>query len=86
MKRWASILLAVLFLSTATLHVLAHRGAADSDCGVCSVQQASLPSAPAPVVASSPVLEVELVTPAALQPASLRPVVAAARAPPAVLA
>ena len=86
MKRWASIILAVLFLSTATLHVLAHRGAVDSDCGVCSVQQASLPAAPAPVVAASPVLVAELVQPAAPQPRSARPVAAAARAPPAALA
>lgn len=86
MKRWARAVLAVLFLATATLHVLAHHGAVDSDCGVCSVQQASLPGAPAPVVAASSVLAVELIQPAAPQSSSARPVAAPARAPPAVLA
>ena len=86
MKRWASALLAVLFLFTATLHIFAHHGAADSDCGVCSVQQASLPSAPPPVVAAVPVPIVALVEAAAPRLISARPVAAAARAPPVVLA
>jgi hypothetical protein len=82
MKRWACAVLAVLFLSTATLHVFAHHGAADSDCGVCSVQQASLPSAPAPIIAAGPALVADLVQPDMLLPRSARPVAAAARAPP----
>jgi hypothetical protein len=86
MKRWAAGLVAVLFLAAATLHVFAHHGAADSDCGVCSVQQASLPSAPAPVVAAAPLPEADLAQPAVLRPRSARPAAAAARAPPVLTA
>ena len=86
MKRWIAALLAVLFLSTATLHALSHHGLADADCGVCHVQQASLPAAPAPAVAAAPVLRSDLAQAPAPRPRATRPVAAAARAPPASLA
>ena len=86
MKRWIAAFVAFLFLSTATLHVFAHHGANDSNCGVCHVQQASLAAAPAPAVAVAQALETEVVQPAAPHPRSERPLAAAARAPPAVFA
>ncbi|HXT01254.1 MAG TPA: hypothetical protein VN915_11300 [Elusimicrobiota bacterium] len=86
MKRWIAAFVAVLFLATATLHVLAHHGGADADCGVCHVQQASLAAAPAPVVAAGPMLEAALSEAAVPQGASRAVARAAARAPPALSA
>ena len=82
MKRWVAAAVAVLVLSTATLHVLAHH-AADNDCGVCHVQQASLPSAPSPAVAVARVPEAVLADVSAPSSRSARPSASAARAPPA---
>jgi hypothetical protein len=83
-KRWAAALVAVLFLSTATLHVLAHHGETDDDCAVCQVQAASLPAAPAPAVVC--VRTIELLAPPApvARFRAARPAAAPARAPPAV--
>ena len=86
MKRWVAALVAVLFLSTATLHVFAHHGDADGGCVVCQVQQTSLPSAAAPTVVSVPVPVVALVEAAVPRLFSARPAASAARAPPALLA
>jgi hypothetical protein len=83
-KRWVAALVAVLFLSTATLHVFAHHGESDGDCAVCQVQASSLPSVPAPCLVV--VRTFELVAPPAPAPraAAARVVVAPARAPPAL--
>jgi hypothetical protein len=83
-KRWVAAVVAVLFLSTATLHVFAHHGAADTDCGVCHLQQASLPSAPAPAIVSAPLPFVAVAELASPQEASAPRATAAARAPPAL--
>jgi hypothetical protein len=83
-KRWVAAAVAVLFLSTATLHVFAHHGDADAGCTVCQVQQTSLPSAPAPAIAAVPVPVVALAEVPAPSFVSTRPVAAAARAPPAL--
>ena len=82
MRRWVAAVVAVLFLSTATLHIFAHHSGADVDCGVCLVQQASLPSTAAPTVAAVPVPEFTLAQAAAPRALSARPAVAVARAPP----
>jgi hypothetical protein len=81
MRRWVAAVVAVLFLSTATLHVFAHHSA-DADCGVCHVQQASLPSTAAPSVVAAPVPEVLLAEPPAPRALTARLAAAAARAPP----
>ena len=86
MKRWVTAFVAILFLATATLHVLAHHGVADADCGVCHVQQASLAAAPAPVVAAAPILEAVVADEAVPQAASSVVASTPARAPPFVLA
>jgi hypothetical protein len=86
LKRWLGVLVAVLFLSTATLHVLAHHGETDGDCSVCQVQASSLPAAAAPCVVVVQTLQ------SAPQPKPAATVVAAriavlpARAPPALSA
>lgn len=82
MRRWVAAAVAVLFLCTATLHVLAHHGGADGGCGVCQVQQTSLPSAPAPAVVAVPVPAVTLAEVLVPFLSSERPAAAAARAPP----
>jgi hypothetical protein len=82
MRRWIAAFVAVLFLATATLHVFAHHGAADADCGVCQVQQASLAAVPAPAVAPAPVHVGFVSDDAAPQAASAVLATAAARAPP----
>jgi hypothetical protein len=86
LKRWLGALVAVLFLSTATLHVLAHHGEADGDCAVCQVQVSSLPAVAAPCVVV--VQTFEFVAPAASVPLVLaaRVVAVPARAPPALSA
>jgi hypothetical protein len=76
---------AVLFLSIATLHVFAHH-AADADCGVCHVSQASLPSTAPPVAAVAPVSVARLTEAAAPCATAARPASAVARAPPVLAA
>ena len=82
MRRWVAAVVAVLFLATATLHIFAHRSGADVDCGVCLVQQASLPSMAGPAVAAVAVPEITLAEAPAPRALSARPAAAVARAPP----
>ena len=83
MKRWVAAVVAVLFLSTATLHVFAHGGDADAACATCHVQQAGAISAPAPRVVSVPVPAVELPEVRAPRTVSIFTAPRSARAPPA---
>jgi hypothetical protein len=83
-KRWVAAVVAVLFLSTATLHVFAHVGDADGACAVCHVQQAGVVLSPVPVVAAAPTLETALPEPAAPRAAAARAVAGSARAPPSL--
>lgn len=86
MKRWAAALVAVLFLSTATLHILSHADLTESSCAVCHMQEASLPGGPSPRVVFTPASPVRLAQAAAPRAASARPVPGTARAPPATRA
>jgi hypothetical protein len=81
-KRWVAAFVAVLFLSTATLHVFAHHGESDGACTVCQVQATSMPAAAAPRVVV--VQTLERVLPPASVPHDLpaRIGVTSARAPP----
>jgi hypothetical protein len=84
-KRWVAAVVAALFLSTATLHVFTHVGAAaDDGCAVCHMQQSGAVAAPLPVVAVSRVVEIVLPLPSAPRTAAARIVDAPARAPPAL--
>jgi hypothetical protein len=83
-KRCAAALVAVLFLATATLHVLAHHGESDGDCAVCQVQASSLPAAPAPRIVVVSTLEILPPPAPAPQADAVRVVLAPARAPPAL--
>ena len=82
-KRWVAALVAVLFLSTATLHVFAHHGESDDACAVCQVQVSSLPAVASPCVVV--VRTLEFVSPRTPIPRALAACVSAtsARAPPA---
>ena len=82
MKRWVAALVAVLFLSTATLHVFAHHDAADAGCVVCHVQRTSLPGAAAPSVVAAPAPGAPVAPASAPRLLPSRPSAAAARAPP----
>lgn len=84
MRRWVAAVVAVLFLSTATLHPIAHVGDSDGTCSVCRVQQNGVFVAPAPavVVVAIPETEVAEALPPAVSAAAL--LRAAARAPPSV--
>jgi hypothetical protein len=83
LKRWLGALVAVLFLSTATLHAFAHVGAADNDgCAVCSVQQAGAVAAPAPAIVAAPVDSVSVAEPSAPSVCAASLAAAPARAPP----
>lgn len=82
MKRLAAAILAILFLSTATLHIYAHVGDADTGCSVCHVQQAGVAAAAVPAVVSTPVLETELPAFAAARAIPARSAAVSARAPP----
>ena len=84
MKRWAAAVVAVLFLSTATLHVLVHADLDDGACAVCHAQTASHAAAPAPAVVSAPVPSVLLAQAAVPRAVAARPVPGVARAPPAL--
>ena len=86
MKRWVAALVTVLFLSTATLHVLAHRGDSDGACAVCQMQATSAPAAAAPRVVVVRTLErVPLPSSSPLAVAA-RVADAPARAPPSLAA
>lgn len=83
LKRWLGALVAVLFLSTATLHAFAHVGAADHDgCAVCSVQQAGAIAAVAPAVVSAPVVSIPVAIASAPSVRAATLAAAPARAPP----
>jgi hypothetical protein len=86
MRRWVAAAVAVLFLATATLHVLAHHGDADAGCAACQVQGSSLPCAPAPAIAAVPIPCVTLSESAAPRLVWERPAASAARAPPVLSA
>ena len=84
MRRWVAAVVAVLFLSTATLHVFAHVGDTDTACAVCHVQQAGGVQAAAPRVVVSPLVEMELPSFAACRAVPTRPSAVPARAPPSL--
>lgn len=85
LKRWLGALVAVLFLSTAALHVFTHVGDAefDASCAVCHVQQTGGVAAAAPAVAPAPVLAVAIAELPAPAVRAASAAAAAARAPPA---
>jgi hypothetical protein len=84
LTRWIGALVAVLFLSTATLHVFAHVGAdPDAGCVLCLVQHAGAVSAPVPRIVSASVPSAVLAELPGPRVPSRRPVGAGARAPPA---
>ncbi len=83
LTRWLGALVAVLFLSTATLHALSHVGAdLDHGCAVCSVQQAGAVSAPAPAVVGTPLSSSAVSAPPAPAARAASVSAAPARAPP----
>jgi hypothetical protein len=79
-------LVAVLFLSTAIFHVLAHHGDSDADCSVCQVQASSIPAAPAPLVVSVQTVELVEQGVPVRRAASGRVAVIPGRAPPCMTA
>jgi hypothetical protein len=83
-KRWVAALVAVIFLSTATLHVFAHHDDADGGCTVCQVQASSMTAVSAPHVVSVRTIEFAP-APALVSLLAAESVVdAPARAPPAL--
>lgn len=84
MKRWVAAVVAVLFLTTATLHILSHSDLTERSCVVCHMQEASLPAAPAPAVVAVEAPSVEIAEAPLPRAAAVRPVPGTARAPPAV--
>ncbi len=84
MKRWVAAIVAVLFLSTATMHVFSHVGEDAGICATCHVQQAGAISAPAPRVVSVPVPAIALPEVQAPRAVSIFTAPRSARAPPAV--
>ena len=84
MKRWVAALVTVLFLATAMLHVLAHRGGSDGACAACQMQASSMPAAAAPCVVV--VWTQEFVPPRSSAPRAVAARIAGfpARAPPSL--
>jgi hypothetical protein len=85
-KRWVAALVAVLFLSTATLHLFTHHGESDDGCSVCQVQASSLTSAPAPCVVVVRTIESVPAPKVVSGRIARRVATTPARAPPALLA
>ena len=83
MKRWIAAIIAVLFLSTSTLHVLVHSDLNEGVCAVCHTQTASHAAAPAPAVVSAPIPSSPLAQSAVPRAVAASPVPGIARAPPA---
>jgi hypothetical protein len=84
MKRWLTALVAVLVLSTATLHVLEHLGVTDTECAVCAVTQAGSAGMATPSVVIVPVPSIDLPSFVCAFAHVVRGAACAARAPPAL--
>ncbi|MFI5345948.1 MAG: hypothetical protein ACHQ51_06195 [Elusimicrobiota bacterium] len=82
MRRWVAAVVAVLFLSTATLHVFAHVGDSDGGCATCHVQQAGGVQAAAPKVAVASTIEIALPSFVVSRTVPARTSAVPARAPP----
>ncbi|MFI5348612.1 MAG: hypothetical protein ACHQ2Z_03640 [Elusimicrobiota bacterium] len=84
MKRWVAALVAFLFLATATLHVLAHRGESDSACVTCQAQTASMTAVTPPSLVVVRTFEIVSPRTSVARVLSERVAAAPARAPPAL--
>ena len=85
LKSWLGALLALVVLSTATLHILSHADLTESSCVVCHMQEASVPAAPAPAVVAVEAPSTAVDAAPAPEASQSAVVAASARAPPSVL-
>ncbi|OGR90198.1 MAG: hypothetical protein A2V88_11160 [Elusimicrobia bacterium RBG_16_66_12] len=83
MKRWAAAIVAVLFLSTATLHILSHPDLSERACSACHASSSRVAAA-APRIVVMPAAGVLLVATVAPRLSAFSAAAAGARAPPAL--